>query len=471
MNELYKDFEFKLPYRYQPRFYQVPFLQAMDPPNAKKRACWIIHRRGGKTITMFNFAQKKTHERVGSYYHCFPEYGQGRKVIWDGIDGMGHKIVDYYIPKNIVASKNNTEMKINYKNGSIYQIIGADNYNSVLGSNPVGIIFDEYSLSDKYEEAWNFFRPILAENGGWAVFVYTPRGRNHGFRLYQQAMGNPDWFCEILPITKTNALTVEKIEEERRAGMPESLIQQEYYCSFVSSTEDIVIPYNLIQDALNRDVRYDHAPRIAGLDVARFGNDRTALLVRQGGNVSYAETWGHCDLVETAGRAIDRYKSGLYDIVAVDTIGVGAGVADILRANEIPTVMVQVSESAVDADRFVRSRDELWWNLRKWFEEGECSIPKSLNQQMRDDIVKDIQDIHYKYTPSGKIQIESKDEIKERLGLSPDLGDALCLTMSHKVKLHALKSKLRRKTQAGAVNWDRRGGAKGWDGSYIEITT
>jgi hypothetical protein len=105
-----------------------------------------------------------------------------------------------------------------------------------MGSNPAGIIFDEYSIQNPF--AWHYLSPILTENGGWALFPYTPRGANHGQKLYLHNIDNPDWYVEKLDVTQTRdwdgnlIVTPEQIEKRRRDGTPEELIQQEYYCSF-----------------------------------------------------------------------------------------------------------------------------------------------------------------------------------------------------------------------------------------------
>lgn len=112
-------------------------------------------------------------------------------------------------------------------------VSNTDNVDRLVGSNPVGCVFSEYSLQDP--RAWDYIRPILAENGGWAVFIYTPRGRNHGYELYEMAKGNPRWFCQMLHISDTKAIGDEAIQEEREAGMPEEMIQQEFFCSFDAS--------------------------------------------------------------------------------------------------------------------------------------------------------------------------------------------------------------------------------------------
>ena len=116
------------------------------------------------------------------------------------------------------------------RNGSIIQIIGSENYNALMGTNPVGCVLSEYALQDP--RAWDYIRPILRENGGWAVFNSTPRGHNHLYDLYNMAKGNPDWFCELLTIKDTGVLTEQDMIDERKSGMSEDLIQQEFYCSF-----------------------------------------------------------------------------------------------------------------------------------------------------------------------------------------------------------------------------------------------
>lgn len=223
--------EITLPYNYQPRTYQLPLLQALD--SGIKRAVVIWHRRAGKDKTLVNLVAKKMLERVGTYYYFFPTYTQGKKILWQGMDRDGFRFIDHF-PKALLASKpNDTELKIEYKNGSFFQIIGTDNIDSIVGTNPVGCIFSEYALQNP--KAWDFIRPILAENGGWAVFNYTPRGKNHGYDLYEMARQNPNWFVQKLTVDDTGIISPEVIQEERDSGMSEELIQQEYYCSFTAA--------------------------------------------------------------------------------------------------------------------------------------------------------------------------------------------------------------------------------------------
>lgn len=173
-------------------------------------------------------------EKVGNYYYTFPTYSQGKKALWEGRGKDGVKYLDHF-PKELIDGKpNDTEMKIKYKNGSLFQVIGVEDADKIVGTNPRGIVFSEYSLQNP--KAWEYMRPILAENKGWAIFNYTPRGKNHGYKLYEIAKSNPKWWVSKLTIDDTQVLSVEDIEEERKSGMTEDMVQQEFYCSFISAT-------------------------------------------------------------------------------------------------------------------------------------------------------------------------------------------------------------------------------------------
>lgn len=221
-----------LPHRYEPRDYQLPFLRAMD--SGYKRAVCVWHRRAGKDKTFLNFMIKRMVERVGQYYYYFPTMAQGRKALWDGIDRDGFPFLSHF-PKELIQGKpNQVEMKIKFKNGSLFHLAGTDKL-EVVGPNPVGCVFSEYSL--QHPKGWSFVRPILAENNGWAAFNFTPRGKNHGHDIHRMAQGNPDWFHQVLTVDDTHAITPEALEAERRSGMSETLFQQEFYCSFERGAE------------------------------------------------------------------------------------------------------------------------------------------------------------------------------------------------------------------------------------------
>jgi len=222
----------RLPYKFSPREYQLPVLRALD--SGIKRVVWVAHRRAGKDKNFLNYTAKAMYERVGAYYYIFPTYKQAKKVIWNGMDRDGFKFMDH-IPQEIRRRTDNTDMLIETLNKSIFQLVGSDKIDSLMGANPIGCVFSEWALQNP--AAWDYLRPILAENDGWAAFIYTPRGKNHGWNILELARSYPDlWYSEVLTVEDTNAIPRETLEQERREIIRkdgnDALYQQEYMCSF-----------------------------------------------------------------------------------------------------------------------------------------------------------------------------------------------------------------------------------------------
>ncbi len=232
--------EISLPNDWQARHYQADLFNFMtdngkNPQATDKRACEVWHRRAGKDSFSMNFTDVQCHQRIGTYWHMLPTLQQARRVVWDGIDKYGRRMIDQAFPPEIRKATNNSEMKIELKCGSVWQCVGSDNYDSLVGTNPVGVVFSEYSVADP--AAWNYLRPILRENGGWAIFIFTFRGKNHGYAMSEMAKKNPNWHHSILTIEDTHyddgtpIISVAAYDEELASGMDPLIAQQEYYCS------------------------------------------------------------------------------------------------------------------------------------------------------------------------------------------------------------------------------------------------
>lgn len=191
----------------------------------------MVHRRGGKDVTAFNWCVMQLLLNPGwTAFHILPTYSQAKKVIWDSSTNDGKRILDY-IPKEIIEAKNGQEMKIRFTNGSMYQLIGSDNIDSLVGSNPKIIIFSEYAIQSP--AAWAYLNPILEVNKGYAIFISTPRGKNHFYDLVTKAKTNPKWFCEVLSVKDTGVLSEEDLKSiQEDNGFSDEHMQQEYYCSF-----------------------------------------------------------------------------------------------------------------------------------------------------------------------------------------------------------------------------------------------
>ena len=199
---------------------------------------------------------------------------------------------------------------------------------------------------------------------------------------------------------------------------------------FPTQSDDVLLPLHLVEDAVKRDVEAGPTtPVVWGLDVARFGGDRSALCKRQGNvMIEPIKTWQNKDLMELAGIILSEYDVVPYSqrpqAIYIDAIGLGAGLADRLRELDMPAVAVSVSETASLKDRFNRLRDELFWAAREWFEARDCKIP------LDDTLIAELTGVRYKYLSTGKLKVESKDEMKRRGQRSPDVADAFVLSFA-----------------------------------------
>lgn len=226
--------EIKIPHNFNPREYQKKIFNAID--EGYKRIIQIWHRRAGKDKTDINVVAREIFKVVGAYFYVFPTYSQGKKVLWNGADKDGMRFLDHF-PKETILRKLDNEMFIEFKNGSTFQVIGSDNIDSIVGTNPRGVVFSEYSLQDP--QVWDYIRPILAENGGWALFNYTPRGDNHAKDLLDYALTDPTWYVSNLTVDDTGAIPKEVLAQELKEYIAkngdDNIYQQEYYNSFTAA--------------------------------------------------------------------------------------------------------------------------------------------------------------------------------------------------------------------------------------------
>lgn len=182
--------------------------------NGAKRGAIVAHRRWGKDDVCLHRTACAAMERQGNYWHCLPEYSQGRKAIWQAVNPhTGKKRIDEAFPLEIRKRTVDQEMFIEFVNGSTWQVIGSDTFDRLVGSTPAGIVFSEFALANP--ASWDYFRPMLAENGGWAIFISTVRGRNHFWKLAELAKESSDWFYVNQTVNDTNVFTLEQLEQER----------------------------------------------------------------------------------------------------------------------------------------------------------------------------------------------------------------------------------------------------------------
>lgn len=299
-----------IPNGWKPRAHQIPFWRyMMGDEEPGKRAAPVWHRRAGKDSTSLNVTAAKMFRRIGTYWHMLPEKEQARKAIWNAIDKQGRRVIDQVFPLCIRKKTVDDEMRIELVNGSMWQVMGSDQYNSLVGANPVGVVFSEYSVGNP--AAWDFIRPILKENGGWAIFPYTPRGRNHGHALFRMAEKNPAWFAQLLTVNDTLILSPESIQEERDSGMDDDMIEQEYFCSWMGVRQGSI--YGQAVQKMRAEGRIAKFPYDRRFPVQTFWDighgDTTAILCHQdvGGWDRFIKGY------ESAGQDLAHFVSWLKD--------------------------------------------------------------------------------------------------------------------------------------------------------------
>ena len=257
----------QLPNGWRPRKYQLPAWSYLE--NGGKHAELIWHRRSGKDEIAMHRTACAAFERQAGYWHMLPEYSQARKAIWDAVNPhTGKRRIDEAFPVELRKATRNQEMQIEFLNGSTWQVVGSDNFNSLVGSAPAGIVYSEWALANPTARA--YLRPIIAENNGWQLFITTPRGRNHAHTTLKAAEKLPGAFAQILDAVQTGVFTPERLESERLAYIadfgPEygqAKFEQEYLCSFDSANLGAILARSLSQaerdGRIGDHVEYDHA--------------------------------------------------------------------------------------------------------------------------------------------------------------------------------------------------------------------
>lgn len=241
--------------RFKPRDYQLPFLHELFNVRKLKRYYLIWPRRAGKDLTAFYACIRLMIEKPTQVYFIYPTYSQGKKILWEGLDNEGFPLIKY-LPEELVVSKNSQEMSIKLINGSFFKIVGSDEPDRLVGTNASLMVFSEYALQNP--QAWQFLRQVVRANQGTAIFITTPRGRNHAYELHEYAKSIPEeWFVSKLTVDDTKHITADDLAKERRE-CSEDLIQQEWFTSFSLGVEGSY--YSKYLNAIRANNQITHVP-------------------------------------------------------------------------------------------------------------------------------------------------------------------------------------------------------------------
>jgi len=391
----------------------------------KRFTVLALHRRAGKTelaiMELIN-AALAFQKDLGLFFYIAPFLRQAKAIAWARLKAKIAPLLD-------AVTVNEVDLSITFRhNGATIRLFGGDNPDAMRGVRLDGCVIDE--VAQIKPEVWNdIVQPALSDRRGWAVFIGTPSGINLFSELFYRASDLPDWRSALYTVNDTDALDRDEVERLRRA-QPETAFAREYLCDFSAAGDDQLISLADAEQAAKREYQDGDIidqPLIVGVDPARFGDDRSAIVLRQGLRMENPRIYTGIDNMALAAAVANVIEERDPDAVFIDA-GAGAGVIDRLRQLDYYVMEVPFGGKANYPNLFVNRRAEMWWSMKEWIaNEGAIPNDTTLKQELSTPT--------YWYDAVGRRVLEGKDEIKKRLqgGGSPDIADALALTFAYPV--------------------------------------
>ncbi len=393
----------------------------------KRFTILVLHRRAGKTELalreLLDQALRNT-EDLPLYFYVAPQLKQAKAIAWARLKQIVAPMVEQGL-----CEINESELWVRLlTNDAMIRIYGADNPDAMRGVRLDGAVLDE--VAQMKPEVWDeIVQPALADRLGWALFIGTPKGVNLFSELYFKAQTLPDWHTALYTVYDTDALNPTEVERLRGA-MTETAWRREMLCDFSASGDDQLISLFDVDEAARRFLRpdqYNFSPIIIGVDPARFGDDNSVIAIRQGLKAWEPRVYPKRDNMTLAGLVAQCADEVHANAIFVDE-GNGGGVIDRLRQLGRDVTGVHFGGKS-PKPRYSNMRTFMWWEMREWLE-GGGAIPR--NTALMQDMASPLYSFE---RASDRIILEPKDDIKKRIGRSPDLGDALALTFAYPVTL------------------------------------
>ena len=389
-----------------------------------------LHRRAGKTelalMELIDEALRCPRE-LPLFVYLAPFLKQAKVIAWARLKQRLQPLII-----TGAAEVQESELTVKFKhNGATIRILGADNPDSMRGVRLDGAVIDE--VAQIRPEVWeDIIQPALSDRKGWALFIGTPAGVNLFSELFFKAERDASgtWSAARYTVFDTDALDPGEVQR-LRGDMPESSFAREYLCDFSAAGDDQLITLGEADTASQREYplgEFSEQPMVFGVDPARFGDDRSVIVRRQGFQMFDPLVYQGLDNMEFAARIVSLMEQYRPHSVFIDSGG-GAGVIDRIRQLGRDVIEVPFGGRATNPARFMNRRAEMWWEMREWIR-GAGGIPD--NRDLKQELATPL----YWYDPQGRIVLEPKAQIKKRLqgGASPDIAEALALTFAHPVR-------------------------------------
>ncbi|MFA5403247.1 MAG: terminase family protein [Candidatus Omnitrophota bacterium] len=371
------------------------------------------HRRAHKTTLILNLLIRECIKNPKKIYgYIAPTYTQAKAIIW-----RDPNMLERYLPADFVKRRNESELYVEFNNGSVLAIKGADNPDSIRGQDFEGVGLDEWALIKPmvWEE---ILRPIITQSDKrWAMFAFTPKGRNHAYDYWVKAQKLDDWYISLLTASVSKLLPEAELAKTK-AEMPPTLYDQEFECSFIADEDNVLIPTADVDRLLGIKRFPGEMRKVISCDPSQ-GGDECVIMAFENTEAVETKIMHIKDTMLIAGEIavmMNRYETNL---CAIDSIGIGAGICDRLRELGKDVEYINSAETAGEEHRFANRRAEMWWYAMEQIRKGNVAYPKDA------ELRRELSSVHCRVVSSnGKIQLEPKDKTKELLGRSPDRADA-----------------------------------------------
>lgn len=342
----------------------------------------------------------QAHLRVGVYWHIFPTYGEAKDSIWRD----PHMLFNI-IPEKLVAKRNESELVIYFKNGSIYQLKGSDDPDALRGPNPYGIIFDEFDT--QRQEAWGVIEPILRANGGWAWFVGTPRGKQKLHEFYHRGQTNHhEWKSWLLKASESGIVAPDQLAEARRS-MTEDLYAQEWECAFLEAAGSVFRGVSDIMVSTPQAPLKDHM-YVIGIDLAKV-KDYTVIRIydRDGNNQVFS------DHIQSLEWPFQKAKIAAYAkhynnaLCIIDATGIGDPICDDLARIGVAVEPFKITE---------QTKKDLIEKLSIWIQQKKFKMLPSKEALL------EYENFTYEVGPTGKIRYGAREGFHDDIVMADALA-------------------------------------------------
>lgn len=419
---------------YKPRAWQEKFHSTRT-----HYSVLAVCRRAGKTkaalMDLIASAMEFKLDR-GLFAYIAPLRTQAKQIAWAELKATLRSVII-----DGLCTVAESELSVTFWNGAVIKLFGADDPDSLRGFRFDRVVMDE--VAQMKADTWpEVVMPACQDRLAPVLWIGTPKGVDAFSEVYYRALRlEGKWSANRLTIYDIDLFSKEQIKEIRDSMSPKAFAR-EFLCDFEAGDEDQLITFSDVSAASDRAATPKDAfgaPVVIGVDPARFGDDRTVIIRRQG-VVCYPPTVlkgvDNMAVANEVAQQIDRHSPSA---VFID-IGQGAGVVDRLRQLKYSVVEVPFGGRANDPSLYVNRRAEMWCGIRDWLRAGGMLPPSDLG------IKQELCAPTYKYDLSGRLKLESKDEIKKRLSdLSPDKADALALTFAAPVAAPSVEEALQQR--------------------------